>query len=144
MRLSDWMAAAPSSQATHDRVAAAYRPALRALGVADDSLAYVVWGDEPEVRFMILAATDAGLATVNVRVNVPGEGPRAAGRLVRWSRVQVGELQVEAHHGRRYVSAQLEGMVLQGVDDAADEVGAWMAEVFRRQEARPSDRPVGP
>ena len=39
-------------------------------------------------RYMILVPTPAGLLQVHVRVNVPQEGPRASGKLVRWNRVQ--------------------------------------------------------
>ena len=50
----------------------------------------------------------AGLVQVNVRVNVPGEGPRTTGKLVRWHRVQVGELSVEIQGGHRLLTFQVE------------------------------------
>ena len=65
-------------------------------------------------RYTIFAATDAGLAQVNVRVNVPGEGPRAGGKLIRWNRVQLGDLAVEMQGGHRMLSIALEGQILRG------------------------------
>ena len=132
MRLGEWRASATGKKVIPAKVAEVMESALRALGVPSDPVAYVLWGDQPEVRFLVLAASDAGMAYVGVRVNVPQEGPRASGRMIRWSRVQVGELSVEAHHGHRQVTAQVESQVLQGVDAAGDEIAAWMGEVYRR------------
>ena len=39
-----------------------------------------------------VAATPAGLVQAVVRVMVPQEGPRASGKIIRWNRVQTGEL----------------------------------------------------
>lgn len=136
MRLSDWQASPRGQNVMTDKVASAYGPALAVIGAEPDPVAYVVWGDDPDRRYVILAAVDAGLAIVNVRVNVPQEGPRAAAKLVRWSRVQVGELSVEAHHGRRHVTSQIESVVLQGTDEEADEIGAFVAHVLARIDGR--------
>jgi hypothetical protein len=106
------------------------------LGTESDPEAHVVWGDDPDRRYLILAAADAGLVIVNVRVNVPQEGPYAAAKLVRWSRVQVGELSVEAHHGHRHVTSQIENTVLQGSDEDADEIGAFVAHILARIDGR--------
>ncbi|HVQ22652.1 MAG TPA: hypothetical protein VMT36_05220 [Candidatus Saccharimonadia bacterium] len=119
-----------------DKVASAYVPALTVIGAEADPVAHVVWGDDPDRRYVILAAADAGLVIVNVRVNVPQEGPRAAAKLVRWSRVQVGEVSVEAHHGRRHVTSQIESVVLQGTDEEADEIGGFVAHVLGRIDGR--------
>jgi hypothetical protein len=132
MRLGEWRASATGKKVIPAKVADVLESALHALGVPADPVAYVLWGDQPEVRFLVFAASDAGLAYVAVRVNVPQEGPRASGRLIRWSRVQTGEFSVEAHHGHRQVTAQVESQVLQGVDAAGDEIAAWMGEVYRR------------
>lgn len=132
MRLGEWRSSATGKKVIPAKVAEVLDSALRALGVPADAVAYVLWGDQPEVRFLVLAASDAGMAYIGVRVNVPQEGPRASGRMIRWSRVQVGEVSVEAHHGHRQVTAQVESQVLQGVDTAGDEIAAWMAEVYRR------------
>jgi hypothetical protein len=136
MRLSDWQASPHGQKAMTDKVAAAYRPAMAVLGTEPDPVAHVVWGDDPGVRYVILAAGEAGLVVVNVRVNVPQEGPRAAAKLVRWSRVQVGELSVEAHHGHRYVTSQVENHVLQGADEDADAIGIFVAHVLARIDGR--------
>ncbi|HEY8199461.1 MAG TPA: hypothetical protein VIF44_06780 [Candidatus Limnocylindrales bacterium] len=136
MRLSDWEASPHGLKVMTDKVASAYGPALAVSGAETDPVAHVVWGDDPDRRYVILAAADAGLVIVNVRVNVPQEGPRAAAKLVRWSRVQVGELSVEAHHGRRHVTSQIESVVLQGTDEEADEIGAFVAHVLGRIDGR--------
>lgn len=130
MRLSDWRATERGQAVMTAKVAAAFAPALGVLGAPPDPVAFVAWGDDPNARYTIMAATDAGLIVVNVRVNVPQEGPRAAARLIRWGRVQVGELSVEAHHGHRYLTTQIEGYVLQGVDAAADQIGTWVAHLL--------------
>jgi hypothetical protein len=130
MRLSDWQVSPRGQKVMTEKVAAAYGPAMAVLGTGSDPEAYVVWGDDPDHRYMILAIAEAGLVIVNVRVNVPQEGPRAAAKLVRWSRVQVGELSVEAHHGHRHVTSQVENSVLQGSDEDADEIGAFVAHLL--------------
>jgi hypothetical protein len=136
MRLSDWEASTRGQKVMTDKVGSAYGPALAVLGTGPDPEAHVVWGDDPDRNYTILAVADAGLAIVNVRVNVPQEGPRAAAKLVRWSRVQVGELSVEAHHGRRHVTSQVEGIVLQGSDEEADEIGGFVAQLMARIDGR--------
>lgn len=144
MRLSDWRVTARGNRVMTGRVAAAYEPALAVLGAPADPVSFVPWGDDPDTRYTIMAASDGGLVIVNVRVNVPQEGPRAAGKLIRWSRVQIGELAVEAHHGHRYLTTQMEGYILQGVDDSADQIGAWVAHVFARIDGRVSDEAAAP
>ena len=136
MRLSDWRATPQGQKVMTDKVVAAYGPAMAVLGSGPDPISHVVWGDDPDRRYLILAAGEAGLVIVNVRVNVPQEGPRAAAKLVRWSRVQVGELSVEAHHGHRHVTSQIESTVLQGTDEDADEIGAFVAHVLARIDGR--------
>ena len=65
-----------------------------------------------------------------MRVNVPGEGPRASGSLVRWNRLQIGELAVEIQGGHRLLNFQLEGVLLRGHDDSADDVAEFAQAVF--------------
>ena len=130
MRLSDWQASPWGQKVMTEKVASAFAPALAVLGAEPDPEAHVVWGDDHEIRYVILALADAGLIVVNVRVNVPQEGPRAAAKLVRWSRLQVGELSVEAHHGHRHLTSQVEGIVLQGSDEDADEIGAFIGRLL--------------
>lgn len=144
MRLSEWQKTPQGDKVMTAKVAAAYEPALRGVGASRDPMAYVVWGDDLGVRYTIFAATDAGLGVCNVRVNVPQEGPRAVAKLIRWQRVTIGDLNVEAHHGHRYVTVHVEGTVLQGVDDAADAITAWIAHLFARIDGRvPSDHVSG-
>ena len=136
MRLSEWQKTTQGAKVMTAKVAGAYEPALRGLGAVRDPVAFVVWGDDPGVRYTILAATDAGLGVCIVRVNVPQEGPRATAKLIRWNRVTIGDLNVDAHHGHRYVTVQVEGTVLQGVDEAADSITAWIAHLFARIDGR--------
>ena len=71
-----------------------------------------------------------------MRVNVPGEGPRAAGKIVRWHRVSIGELSVEIHGGHRLISFQVESQILHGSDDEADEVARFVGAVFAAIDGR--------
>jgi len=130
MRLSDWRSSPQGEKVMTDKVASAYGPAMAVLGVDVDPVAHIVWGDDPDHRYLMLVASQAGLIVVHVRVNVPQEGPRASAKLVRWSRVQVGELSVEAHHGHRHVTSQIENTVLQGTDDEADQIGGFVGHVL--------------
>ena len=136
MRLSDWQASPQGQKVMTEKVGSAYGPALAVLGAEPDPEAHIVWGDDPDRSYVILVVADPGLIIVNVRVNVPQEGPRAAAKLVRWGRVQVGELSVEAHHGRRHVTSQVESIVLQGSDEEADEIGGFVGHMLARIDGR--------
>ena len=107
------------------------------LGAERDPECWVAWGDDPAVRYLVLAPTPSGLVQLNVRVNVPGEGPRAGGKIVRWARVQLGELGVEIQGGHRLVTFQVETLVLNGVDEAADRVAAFAQALFAAIDGRP-------
>ena len=96
-----------------------------------------IWGDDPRSRYLLLAPTPSGLAVVNVRVSVPGEGPRAGGKVVRWQRVQLGELAVEIQGGHRLVTFQVEAQVLSGADAAADAISAFAQSLFAAVDGRP-------
>jgi len=137
MRLSEWSAAAPNREAAGTRVLAVAGAVLATLGATPDSDCWVSWGDDPGVRWVLLAPTPAGLVMAHVRVNVPQEGPRAAGKLVRWSRVQLGEIAVEVQGAHRIISATLEGVVLRGVDADADAVGAFLQVLLAAIDGRP-------
>jgi hypothetical protein len=104
----------------------------------------VAWGDDPAARYLVLAPTPSGLVQLNVRVNVPGEGPRAGGKIVRWARVQLGELGVEIQGGHRLVTFQVDTLVLNGVDEAADRVAAFAQALFAAIDGRPSASAAGP
>lgn len=137
MRLSSWRTRAPSQDAVGPKVLAVVEGALTALGGEPDPDCWIAWGDDPAARYLVLAPTPAGLIQVNVRVNAPGEGPRASGKVIRWSRVQLGELGVELVGGHRLVTFQIDSIVLNGSDDVADDIAAFaqvlMAAVDGRQ-----------
>jgi hypothetical protein len=137
MRLSEWRATAPHRDAATARVSAVVDPVLTAFGAEPDPHCWVAWGDEPTVRYSILIPTDPGLIHCFVRVNVPGEGPRAATKLVRWNRVAIGELAVETTGGHRLLSFQVEQQVLRGVDAEADRVAAFALRVIAAVDGRP-------
>lgn len=141
MRLSEWRAAAPSRESMSAKVLAVLGPVVSALGGGEDPECWVSWGDDAAVRYTLLAMTPGGLAIVNLRVNVPGEGPRASGKLVRWGRVQLGELDVEAQAGHRIASVQVEGQVLRAVDAAADHVTTFVQQVMAAIDGRPLPAP---
>jgi hypothetical protein len=125
MRLSSWRATAPSREAMSAKVLAVVEPVLASLGAEPDPHGWVQWGDDPSGRWVVLVPTAAGVVVCHVRVNVSGEGPRAAGKLVRWSRLQLGELAVETQGGHRVASFQVEGQVLRGADEQADAIAAF-------------------
>ncbi len=136
MRLSEWRARAPHKNAESSRIAAVVDPVMVAFGADPDPHCWVAWGDEPTARFTILAPTDPGLISCFVRI-VPGEGPRATTKLVRWQRVAIGELAVETQGGRRLLSFQIEGQILRGIDDEADRVAAFALRVIAAIDGRP-------
>ena len=120
------------------------RTVLASMGVEEDPECWVAWGDDPSIRYGILVPIHAGLVVCVVRVNVPGEGPRTTGKLVRWSRVQLGELAVETQAGHRIVTFQVEQYVLRGVDQQADVVGAFALALFAAVDGRPMPDLGGP
>lgn len=136
MRLSAWPSRAPNRESMAPKVMAPATEALVLLGADVDPDCWITWGDDPGARFTILAITPPGLAVVSVRVNVPGEGPRAAGKIVRWHRVSVGELSVEIQGGHRMVTCQLESQLLHGSDADADEVARFAGRVFAAIDGR--------
>jgi hypothetical protein len=137
MRLSEWRAAAPHRDAAGPKVAAVVDPVLTAFGAGADPHCWVEWGDEPAVRYAILVPTDPGLIHCFVRVSVPGEGPRATTKLIRWNRVSIGELSLETTGGHRLLGFQVEGLVLKGIDDDADRVAAFALRVIAAIDGRP-------
>ncbi|HEV7809512.1 MAG TPA: hypothetical protein VGO64_02845 [Candidatus Limnocylindrales bacterium] len=137
MRLSEWRASAPHKDAASSKVAAVVDPILAAFGAERDPQCWVAWGEEPASRYSILVPTDAGLVVCFVRVNVPGEGPRASTKLIRWNRVSVGELGLETQAGHRLLSFQVEGTILRGVDAEADRVAAFALRIIAAIDGRP-------
>lgn len=136
MRLSEWRAKAPFKNSVSPKVVAVIDSALAILGTDRDPECWVLWGDDPTVRYLILAPSPSGLVQVNVRVYLPGEGPRASGKVVRWNRVQLGELVVEIQGGHRLVTFQVEMQVLTGADDPADRIAAFAQSLFAAADGR--------
>jgi hypothetical protein len=137
MRLSEWSKRAPDKGSMTPKVLATVTPILTALGAAKDPSCWVAWGDDPAARYVILVATPAGLVQVHVRVMVPQEGPRSAGKLIRWSRVQTGELSIEVVGGHRLVGFQLDNIILRGTDEEGDAVSAFALEVYAAMDRQP-------
>jgi hypothetical protein len=137
MRLIEWSAVAPAPEAAGPKVLGVAEVALATLGATPDTDCWVTWGDDPGVRWSLFAPTPAGLVTVHVRVNVPQEGPRAAGKLVRWSRVQLGEIAADVQGTHRIISATLEGVFMRGADANADVVAAFLQGVCAAIDGRP-------
>ena len=136
MRFSEWRGRAPMKDSVGPKVIPVVEAALVTLGAEPDPECWVAWGDDPAVRYLLLAPTPSGLVQLNVRVNVPGEGPRAGGKIVRWARVQLGELGVEIQGGHRLVTFQVDTLVLNGVDEAADRVAAFAQALFAAIDGR--------
>jgi hypothetical protein len=137
MRLSEWRTGAPNREALSGRVLEVVTPVLESLGAEVDPHCWVAWGDDPGIRYLILAPTAPGLIACSVRLALPGEGPRASGKVIRWHRVQVGELAVESTGGHRLVSFQVETQVLRGADAMADRIAAFGLALLAAIDGRP-------
>jgi hypothetical protein len=122
MRLSEWRKAAPTQGAMSDQVLAVVSPVLADLGAERNPECWVAWGEDPDVRYSILAPTPAGLISLAVRFGSPEDGPRVIAKLIRWSKLSVSELGVEAGGGHRVVAVQVETLVLKGMDAEADRI----------------------
>jgi hypothetical protein len=137
MRLSDWRQRAPHKDSLTPKVLAVIEPILASLGAAPDPSCWIVWGEDPGVRYVMLVPTDAGLLQVLVRVNVPGEGPRASAKIIRWGRLQVGELGLETVSSHHLLGFQVESHILRGSDDEGDAIASFALEIFARIDGRP-------
>jgi hypothetical protein len=140
MRLSEWRAVAPTREALGPKVTALLDPVLAALGAERDPNAFAAWGDDPGVRYSLFVLVPAGLAVCAVRPVSGGEGPRLSTKLVRWGRIQVGEVSIETQSGHRLLTAQIEGQVLKGVDAEADRIARFMTAVAAGIDGRPMPR----
>jgi hypothetical protein len=136
MLLSEWRAQGSHPAALTPKVDAVVEPVLLGLGAEADPECWITWGDEP-TRWSLMAPTPAGLVMVHVRVSAPQEGPRAAGKLVRWGRVQIGDYSVEMSAGHRLLSFQIESQVLHGVDDECDPLAAFILRLLATMDGRP-------
>lgn len=137
MRLSSWRSKAPGKDGLAQKALDSVGAILTALGADADAHCWVIWGDETGSRWTLMAPCPAGLAVVNVRDGGLGEGSRASGRLIRWSKVQVGELAAESERGHRLVMFQIEGQPIRGTDDNADDVAAFAGLALAGVEGRP-------
>ena len=137
MRLSAWRAAAPAPEAVAAKVSAALDAVVDSLAAETDPHVWIAWGEDPSSRYTALVPTDAGLVVIHVRVNVPGEGPRASAKLTRWSKLQVGELAIEVHGGHRHVSFQADAQILNGGDGVADDIVRFALLLFAGIDGRP-------
>jgi hypothetical protein len=136
VRLSEWQASTAHRDAMADKVLVPARDALMLLGAGPDPECWISWGDDPAARWTILVPIAAGLIQINVRVLVPGEGPRSSGKLIRWHRVQVGELSVEVQGGHRLLTFQVESNLMHGADEEADHAAAFIALLFAGLDGR--------
>ncbi len=136
MRLSDWVERAPHKDILAPKVQAVIVPVLLAMGAEADPSCWIAWGEDPAARYSVLVPTPPGLLQVHVRVNVPQEGPRSSGKLVRWSRVQTGELGLEMTGGHRLMSFQVEGFVLRGSDAEAEAIAGFALALFAAIDGR--------
>jgi hypothetical protein len=137
MRLSGWRLKAPNKDGINPKVLETVGTILTGLGAEADPHGWLTWGDDTGGRWSLMAPCPAGLAVVNVRAGSPQEGPRASGRLVRWPKVQIGELAVETERGHRLVMFQVEGQPIRGADDGADQVAGFAALVLAGVDGRP-------
>ena len=122
MQLGEWRKTAPNRESMSNAVLSVLRPVLSDLGADTDPECWVQWGEDPEVRYQVMVPTRAGLISTAVRVNTGTDGPRAAGKLIRWARLQLSELSLESAGGHRIVAVQVEGQVLKGTDAEADRI----------------------
>jgi hypothetical protein len=137
MRLSGWRTKAPGRDGINQKALDAVGSILSSLGADSDPHCWVTWGDETGGRWSLMAPCPAGLAVVNVRPGGPGEVSRASGRLIRWGKVQLGELAAESERGHRLVMFQIEGQPIRGTDDEADGVAAFAGLALAGLEGRP-------
>jgi hypothetical protein len=141
MRLSEWAKRAPHKDSMAPKVLAVLKPVLTGLGAKADPSCWVAWGDDPAARYTVLVATAGGLVQAVVRVMVPQEGPRVGGKLLRWNRVQTGELAIDMAAGHRLVSFQIENVLLRGADDEGDAVSAFALEVYAAMDGQSVSAP---
>ena len=142
MRLGEWRAKAPIKDSVAPKVMVVIEQALVALGADLDPECWIAWGDDPAVRYLMLVPTPSGLLQINVRVAVAGEGPRAAGKVVRWNRLQLGELAVEIQGGHHFVTFQVENLVLNGADAMAEGIAAFAQALFAAVDGRTPAAPT--
>lgn len=122
MRLSGWRKTAPAPESMSAEVLTVLNPVLADLGAEADPDCWVVWGDDPQLRYAVLVPTLAGLISAAVRIAGPEGGLRTSAKLIRWSKLSVSELALDWSGGHRIVAVQVETHVLKGTDDEADRI----------------------
>ena len=137
MRLSEWRAKAPVKDAVSPKVIAVVESALATLGADADPECWVVWGDDPAVRYLLLAPTPGGLAPGQRPGERPGRGsPGRRPRSSAGTGSSSASSAVEIQGGHRLVTFQAEAQVLTGVDDAADAIAAFAQALFAAVDGR--------
>ncbi len=136
MRLSGWRRTAPTVGSMTADVLAMLEPVLADLGAEADPTCWVVWGEDPEVRYSILVPTIAGLITAAIRTAPQGGTPRATAKLVRWPKLSVSELNLESSGGHRIVAVQVETLFLKGVDEEADRICEFVRDLIAEVDDR--------
>jgi hypothetical protein len=136
MRLSGWRKTAPAEESMTVEVLAMLEPVLADLGAEADPVCWVIWGDDPRVRYSILVPTIAGVVVAGVRTASQGGTPRAAAKLVRWPKLAVSELNLESSGGHRIVAVQVEMLVLKGVDEEADRICEFVRDLIAEVDDR--------
>jgi hypothetical protein len=119
------------------KVADAITMALEAYGTEPDPTCWVVWGDDPGVRYAVLVPSPGGLVTLNVRVSIPGEGPRVSSKLTRWARAQLGELAIDVQSGHLLTGFQIDATILRGADAQAKGIATFALDLFAAMDGRP-------
>jgi hypothetical protein len=143
MRWSQWRLRPPVKEAAAPRVIAAVGAVLGTLGADPDGECWVVWGNDAMIKWSMFMPTPAGLVALSVRP-ASQDGPRVSGKVVRWSRLQVGEFSVEYQAGHRVVGVSVEGVVLQGADAEADEIGAFLNSIYAAIDGRAATSAAAP
>ena len=140
MRLSGWRKTAPAMESMSGEVVAVLPAVLVDLGAEADPECWVAWGDDPHMRYSVLVPTIAGLIIALVRPGGPDGGPRVSAKLIRWSKLAIGELGIDSTDGHRIVAVQVETIVLKGVDEEAGRI----CEFVRGLVAEVEDRHAAP
>ena len=142
MRWSEWRAKAPFKDSIAPKVLAVVETPSPGSGPSRIPECWVVWGDDPGVRYTSSCRRRAGWSWSTSGSTVPGEGPRAGGKVVRWQRVQVGELAVEIQGGHRLVTFQVETQVLNGADARGRCHRGLRPDLFAAVDGRPAPAPA--
>jgi hypothetical protein len=137
MRLSEWRPLSPRRESLSAKVLAVLEPMLATIGAEPDPHVWISWGADPGIRYALLALTPGGVVVCTIRLNPAGDGPRIGAKLVRWSRVQIGDVDLETQQAHRLLTVQIEGQVLRGVDADADRVSRFVQAVLAGVDGRP-------